>query len=204
MSAKTASVDHRNLRGNKVCSNKGSNDCCPCASSLAGHPWADRAGLRGQTTTRLLQAVQCLPLASSETESYMICSLGPGMLTTVGLKNTGRAGASAAPRLGPVLRLRLPAWAAQGPQDTGAGIRLPYWPKGGAGRQEMEFRKNFLGYIRYLLANVLLATKQQGRQRYWEYQLQQEHWGLSGQGWCRTEGITKKEESKYHMTQIMS
>ena len=66
----------------------------------------------------------------------MICSLGPGMLTTVGLKNTGRAGASAAPRLGPALRLRLPAWAAQGPQDTGAGIRLPYWPKGGAGRQE--------------------------------------------------------------------
>ena len=66
----------------------------------------------------------------------MICSLGPGMLTTVGRKNTGRAGASAVPRLGPPLGLRLPAWAAQGPQDTGAGIRLPYWPKGGAGRQE--------------------------------------------------------------------
>ena len=26
--------------------------------------------------------------------------------------------------------------------------------EGGAGRQEMEFRKNSFGYIRYLLANV--------------------------------------------------
>lgn len=62
----------------------------------------------------------------------MIRSLGPGMLTIGGHKNMGSAGVPVAPKPGPSSRLQLPAWAAQGPQDTGAGIRLPYWPKGSA------------------------------------------------------------------------
>ncbi|EPY86654.1 hypothetical protein CB1_000303012 [Camelus ferus] len=69
---------------------------------------------------------------SGRTESYVIRSLGPGVLTVGGRKNTGSAGALAAPKPGPPVGLRLPAWAAQGPQDTGAGSRFPYWPEGSA------------------------------------------------------------------------
>lgn len=70
----------------------------------------------------------------------MIRSLGPGALTTGGRKNTGSAGTPAAPKPSPRAGLWLPTWAAQGPQDTGAGSRIPYWPRGcaqgGAGRPE--------------------------------------------------------------------
>lgn len=70
----------------------------------------------------------------------MIRSLGPGALTTGGRKNTGSAGTPAAPKPSLGAGLWLLTWAAQGPQDTGGGNRILYWPRGrvqgGAGRPE--------------------------------------------------------------------
>lgn len=59
-------------------------------------------------------------------QSYVMCSLGPGTLTTGGRRNTGRAGTPAAPEPRPGLRLWPSTRAAQGPQDTGGGKRIPY------------------------------------------------------------------------------
>lgn len=74
-------------------------------------------------------------------QSYVIHSLGPGMLTTGGRKNSGSRGPPAVPKPGPQAGLRLPSWAAQEPQDTGTGSRLLYWPRGNAqGRAERPER----------------------------------------------------------------
>lgn len=63
------------------------------------------------------------------------------MLTTGGQRNSESMGPPAVPMPGPQVELRLPAWVAQGPQNIGAGSRLPYWPRGSAqGREERPER----------------------------------------------------------------
>lgn len=99
-------------------------------------PWAPRAGgagPAGQTTARLLWAFSSTRFVwQVARQSYRIHGLGPGMLTTGGHRNSGSMGPPAVPTPGPQVELRLPAWVTQGPQDTGAGSELLYWPRGHA------------------------------------------------------------------------
>lgn len=62
----------------------------------------------------------------------MIRSLGLGVQTAGGGKNMGSTGPPPVPKSGPQAGLWLLAWAAHGPQATGAGSRLLYWPRGSA------------------------------------------------------------------------
>lgn len=108
-----------------------------CSRPFPGH-LGQGAGPAGQTTAWLLWAFNAArSVWQVAGQSYRIHGLGPGMLTTGGHRNSGSTGPPAVPTPGPQVELpqvelRLPAWLAQGPQDTGAGSGLPYWPRGSA------------------------------------------------------------------------
>lgn len=115
--------------------------CCPPAVPLAAECCAHSrrwGGLGGQTTPGFSGRFHGHHLARDRAEGYVIRSRAPGMLTTGGRKKTGSTGTCGGLQL--PCAPSWPTWPAQGPQDTGAGSRPPYRPRGsaqdGAGRLE--------------------------------------------------------------------